>query len=618
MTAESLTDDRKESLRSLAGILDGFAHFDEGRPGAARARFQAAALASAREPTMEAGIAHRSLAEIDAMEGDLAGVEAHLKRAVTTFREVARLQRSLKVRAQEAEASCLLLGGEVMNRRGQSTAGDALLGRARVLLDRLGDERSGEAWLSTARLARLAGDPAGADKALSVAIDRYERAENVVGHAEGLIELAMLRRGQDADGALRMIDLAATMARDAGRIELLSRTLLARGMVLEDASSARDAYDEALQRALQSGSRPLAGLALVGLGTRGWEGGERALLAGVQVLLDCEHYPAFGLGLLRTGQHANRTGDPDLALAAAEAAWRVFRAMDPGEGLARVLRLVEQAFVQLRMPRALLTTVFARAALVGRKDPSAIALRDHYASRAPAAWVSKLAGSSRDALLSEARRALQAAVIPALRRFGLLASSFATAQGALDVIGVLAGVSTRAAARQLAPWSAQQIPNDLPPVEIQSVLGAQFAVRNRISVPVTPALTPSAQRGARPRRPLYDPDGRLAEIVAGSLDFVSDDPLARLPRVPGQGSGLSEDSEFPPDGSDDWRNEHTGEAPGEDRDDITEEAPRPAAPEERPRTFDPSGWNSLLGEGWAAGGGAPPDPRNEEEFPDDA
>jgi hypothetical protein len=204
-----------------------------------------------------------------------------------------------------------------------------------------------------------------------------------------------------------------------------------------------------------------------------------------------------------------------------------------------------------------------------------------------------------------------------LRRFGLLASSFATAQGALDVIGVLAGVSTRAAARQLAPWSAQPIPNDLPPVEIPSVLGAQFAVRNRISVPVAPALAPSAQRGVRPRRPLYDPDGRLAEIVAGSLDFVSDDPVVRQPRA--DQSSASAASEFPPDGSDDWRNEHTGDAPAgpDDRDEITEEAPRAPATEERPRTFDPSGWNSLLGEGWAAGSPTAKTPA-EEDFPDDA
>ena len=624
MVAEVGTVDRSTAIRTLSGLLDGLASLEDGRTGVARYRFQSLVAAGVREPSLEVGYAWRALAEIDTAEGDLAGAENNLKRAVNLFRELARLQPGARVRAQEAEASCLLLGGELMLRRGQTTAGEALLGRARVLLDRLGDERSGEAWLATARLSRLAHDRAGAESALSTAVERYERAENVIGHAEGLIELAMLRRSSDNTGALRMVDLAASMARDAGRVELLARVLLARGMVLEDQKAASEAYGESLERALQAGTRALAGLALVGLGSTGWDGGERPLLAGAQVLLDVEHYPAFGLALIRIGQHAIRVGDPELALAAAEAAWRVFRAMDPEEGLARVLRIVERAFVQLRMPRAVLAASFARASLIGRKEPSAVATRDFFASRAPPAWVAKLASASRDVQLGEARRALQTAVVPALRRYSLLASSFATAQGALDVIGVLAGVSPRAAARQLAPWTAQPIPQELPDPPVPDALGAQFDVRTRLSLSVPHSALPTSGLGTSPRlrRPVYDPDGRLAQMVSGSLDYVDTDGTRApaqggAPVAAGQPAASAADAfvgeEFPPDAAEEWSPSHddahrparapTGRTEDDERQEVTEETMRPWPKEHRmadvENTLDSTGWNRLLGDGWA-------------------
>ncbi|HMV66607.1 MAG TPA: hypothetical protein PKA64_07130, partial [Myxococcota bacterium] len=128
----------------LARLLDGFAAMDEGRTGDARYRLRQ--VAGLPEPSLEAGNAARSLAELEAMDGDLTGAEGHVKRAITAFREVARLQPSTRLRAQEGEATSLLLAGEIMLRRGQVAAGQALLGRARVIFERLGDERSAEAW----------------------------------------------------------------------------------------------------------------------------------------------------------------------------------------------------------------------------------------------------------------------------------------------------------------------------------------------------------------------------------------------------------------------------------------------------------------------------------------
>lgn len=592
-----------EEMRSLARLLDGIAAMDEGRTGNARYRLRQVVADGAAEPSLEVGHAARALAELDAMDGDLSGAEGHIKRAVTAFREAARVHPSSRVRAQEGEGASLLLGGEIMLRRGQTAAGDALLGRARVIFERLGDERSAEAWAATGRLARLPGDTAGAEAAWRTSIECYERAENVVGHAEGLVDLAMLRRSNDRSGALRMVDIAASMARNAGRVELLGRVMLARGMVVEDVHAAQDAYTEALERAQQAGSRALAGLALVGLGSRGWDGGERALLAGSQVLLDVEHYPGFGLSLLRIGQHGNQVGDPELALAAAEAAWRVYRTMDPVEGLARVLKLAEHAFTTQRMPRLLLTVTFARAAVIGRSEPAAVAVRDHYAARAPAAWVARLAGATRDTLLSEARKAIQQGLVPALRRFGLLASSFATAQGALDVIGVLAGVSPRAAARQLAPWAPQPVPNELPEAELPEELGAGFAVRTTVrwTVPQSPA--PAQTSPSRSRRPVYDPDGRLAEMVTGTLDFSALEEA--IPTGGGSRSAAEPVEEFPPDVAESpWSPGRRPGAAPEEPDEPTEETDRRKA--EEAGRFDPSGWNTLLGEGWLQNGGRRP------------
>jgi hypothetical protein len=487
----------------------------------------------------------------------------------------------------------LLLGGELLARRGMPGSGEALFARARVLLERLGDDRSAEAWGATGRLLRVAGDVDGAARAFEAALAGYDTARNVVGRAETLLELAQVRRGNEA--VVPMLDLALQMARDAGRGELCARILIARSTLLEDDQTAREALQAALEHALDVGARVLAGMALVALGSRGVEDAERALIAGSQVLLDAEHYPALGLGLLRVAQHAERSGDSDLAMAAIEAAWRVFRSTDPGEGVGAVLRVAESLFTHQRAVRSLLVTVFARAALVGRRDPHALVVRDWYANRAPPAMVARLASSARDQLLADARRAVQSAVLPSLRKFGLQASSFDTAQGAIDVLGVLAGVSPRASARQLAPLLNQPVPDALPEAELPAEIEAAFSVTTVARVTVNTDATPYV---GVTRSPIYDPDGRLAAMVRSGLSTASD--LLELPTRPADDAG--EDS-FPDDGgfltweggrpTDDnatraWLGvaEETGSrqrdrrqrARGERDEEVTEEIPAPAPP----------------------------------------
>jgi hypothetical protein len=228
--------------------------------------------------------------------------------------------------------------------------------------------------------------------------------------------------------------------------------------------------------------------------------------------------------------------------------------------------------------------------------------------------VARLASSARDQLLADARRAVQSAVLPSLRKFGLQASSFATAQGAIDVLGVLAGVSPRASARQLAPFQLQPVPEGLPEAELPAEIEAAFSVTTVARVTVNTDATPYV---GVTRSPIYDPDGRLAAMVRSGLSTASD--LLELPLRPAD--PVSEDS-FPDDGgfssweggrpTDDsgaraWlgaveetasrRRDRRLRARGERDDDDTEEVPAPAPPPpfERPSSSaaeDP-GWRSF-------------------------
>ena len=118
---------------------------------------------------------------------------------------------------------------------------------------------------------------------------------------------------------------------------------------------------------------------------------------------------------------------------------------------------------------------------------------------------------SRDKLLDETRTHLQKQIVPTLQRFGLRASSFATAQGALDVLGVLAGSSPRAVARKYAPIAAEEQVRSLPePGEEETApLPATLAV----SMTVEGGDSPKAARSG-----VYDPHGRLAAWVTSSVD----------------------------------------------------------------------------------------------------
>lgn len=584
-----------DGVVAIAELLEGLAASERGDLALAQARFERALRSNDGHASMETGHALRGLAELALLRGDLGTAEGLLKQAVTAFRDVARLQPTSRLRASEAEAGVLLLGAEVLLRRGTPANGEALLGRARALIDRLGDDRSAEAWSTAGRVALHLGDRDAAVAAFRAALTRYEEAENIEGHAEALLELALLERREDPEAALRTLHVAATMARTSGRPELLARVLLARAGIVEDGAGAQEALDEALERALRSGNRVLVGLILVavGAGGAGADGAERALLAGAQVLLDAEHYPGIALALVRIAEHGLLQGDGEVVLSACEAAWRIYRVIDPGPGLGRVLGLVRAAFELRREPASTLAAAFAHAAVVAVDEPHTLVLRDHYAQRSPQRWVAALSPLPRDALLGEARRALQASLAPALRRHGLLASSFATVQGALDALGVLTGVSPRAGARQLAPDTRSAAPTSLAPARLPDALSSLLEVRTTIRIDVPLAPLPAGE--PRARQQVFDPDGRLSDMVHATVTasgHAERAPVVENPRHEGFDESL-----FPPDEpvgptvGDGWAlpstwlpprpNAAVAEGLSGRRDDLTEEAVAPA-PVSRP------------------------------------
>jgi tetratricopeptide (TPR) repeat protein len=572
-----LTEPTTET-RQLARLLDGIVALEQGHLGIAKFRFDEIVGASKGKPQLEAGHAWRALAEISIRRGDVAGAEESLKHAVRAYREVARVDPTARARAGEGEGAALLLGAELLLRRGLTDASKQVLYRTAEVLAKLGDDRSAEAWAVTGRLALHLDRPQDADRAFQGALSRYEKVGNVSGHAEVLLEAAALKRDLgDVASASRMLDLAATMARNSGRLVTVARAHIGRAQLANDREGALEAWEAAFRAATSAGDVVTTGFALLGLGANGWQGGEQPLLAGSQLLLDGGHFPGLGLGLQRIGEYAVDVEEPEVALVACEGAWRVYRGFDPVDGLGRVLRVAVKAFAGMRQPRPTLVASFARAALVGQKVPHAVEVRDHYANLAPRALTMRLSMMPGEELVAESRKAIQQRIVPALRQFGLLAQSFATAQGALDVLGVMLGVSPRGAVRALVPAPDTDVPDTLGDPTLPDLEDLQFGRRTTLRINV--AVAADSALVDHTKSPVYDPEGRLAALASQSLVFVEDAPPTEESEGPPPQARTEIDELFPEDsGVLDWMKVSAGAAEWHSERSAGEaSAPEPAA-----------------------------------------
>lgn len=504
--------------RRLGELRDGFRAVASGDLGVARARFDAVLAAEMDGSSLACGFALRGLAELAVIAGDVVGAEKHLERAVNICREVGMSDSRLTVRANEGEGAALLALGELLARTGRTTQAQARFLQAGHAFKNLGDDRSAEVWAAAGRaLARVRQTDA-ARVNFTEALERYAAVGDTQGRAEVHLAFAEVWRIDGKLGhALAEVEQAEALVRGLGRPGLFARAQLAHAQLARDPSRALELLDGAVEAAASCGDACLAAFALLSKGdllSKRDEGGERELLGAAQIFHDRGHYSGLGLALLRIGQHGLRTHDTDLSLAAAESGWRVFRVTDPSVGLGQVLRVVVKTFTDLRNPFATFISACARAALVGDVQPNSVAVREHYRERAPAHWLTEVGRLDTDDLVHRARRQLQAALDPVLRGNGLNPSSFRNAQGAIDVLGVICGVSPRGAANALVPTRTFDVPTELPDAEPVD-LGRQddsSVARLSLAAPGHQAVTVEAHTL------LEDPSGRLAAWVESGVD----------------------------------------------------------------------------------------------------
>ena len=416
------------------------------------AEARAAYRAVLREPAVgldaDLAMAWRGLARLAVRDGDLAAAVSHFEQEVDTWRALADRDVAWTGAGAEAEAAAICRLAEIQLRRGYLEAAAPMFDRAFGLLVALEGRLTPEGWLLFAQLARHRAEKGLAARALDRAESGFRDAGDDSGYAETLLARAM---ADDVapEARLRRCERAEELARRTGRAELVSRTLL---LVDDDDPrpvAALDArFAEGAELALRAGDRALAALHQTRRARLRAGAGIPIALGAAQLLLEVEHYPALGDALLALVQCSVAAGEDEVALAGAEAAWRVYRTHDPDGAIDELLGDVATVFHRRRMARALWVVMAARFAR-DPHDAAIVAYRDAYGGRVPDSWHRRVEGLSPGDLTRDARRLVQRAILPVLKRYGLGPSTFASAQSALDAVGVVAGVSPRAWSRRL-------------------------------------------------------------------------------------------------------------------------------------------------------------------------
>ncbi|MFM2162009.1 MAG: hypothetical protein RLZZ383_1521 [Pseudomonadota bacterium] len=429
-----------------------------GRASDARAAYREVLRDGTGTADADVAMAWRGLARLAVRDGDLAAAVSHFEQEVDAWRALAARDAAWTGAAAEAEATAICRLAEIQLRRGFLEAAGPMFERAFGLLAALDGRLSPEAWLLLAQLARHRGDAELAARALDRAESGFRDAGDDAGYAETLLARA-IEEGTTAEGRARRSERAEALARRSGRADLASRALL-----LVDDDDPRPVarldlqFSEGAELAMRVGDRALAALHQTRRARLRAGAGIPIALGAAQVLLEVEHYPAIGDALLALVQCAVGAGEDEVALAGAEAAWRVYRTHDPDGAMDELLGAVAAVFHRRRMGRALWVVTAARHARTP-DDPAIAAYHAAHAARVPGSWHRRVEGMSAGDLTRDARRLVQRAILPVLKRYGLGPASFASAQSALDAVGVIAGVSPRAWSRRL--FSAEPLDVDV-------------------------------------------------------------------------------------------------------------------------------------------------------------
>ncbi len=471
------------------------------------------ALLQFRGPDLVLGEAHvhRGLASVELGMGDLSAAEQRLNDAIHCYREVRVIldrvdetgsARAHRDDAMEGEAAAQVLLGELLLRMGRETAAREARDWASAAYDAVGHRRSEAGLLAlTARLAMRDGELDQAGQAYGRALAIHERHDDKAGQAMVLGAMAEVARLEaDFPAAQAYLKRALTLAQQLGDPRTEARCLAGLGAVARqtgDAEAAELAYQQVLELAGQAGDQELQGFAHLNLGeVHSREGRPQALghlRDAVRMLGALGIHHAVAAAMLHTASHALAIRRYDVALAAAEAARRTWRGMDPVRGVGQALRLQVKALAGLREWRAVVTVAQVRADLVGDSQPHAAKVLAHYRERAPDEWKQAIDEASPVDRVQQSESFVRTALEPFLTRHGIELTDLGSTDMALTLLDLLATNDDPALRRDDLPDVALEEMEEVPPEEAFFVVVLDDAERGPNSFLTSPDFDTTPQ-----------------------------------------------------------------------------------------------------------------------------
>jgi len=447
-------DERLEAGRHH--LVNGERALQLGYPDDARAHFEAALL-QFRGPELRLGEAHalRGLGQLELSLGNLADAEARLNRAVDVYAELLQqlaeidpdgVSVDMKRRAQEGEIASLVLLGELKMRAGQPILARDILSSASRQAQVVGNWALRADVLTTeGRVALRTGEYDEAERDFRDAIAAHQTSANLEGEISAWLLLSELERLRGNLGRSRIaLDRARPLAEATGNDRLMGRVHHAlgalEGMALNP-GDARRHFEAALRLVRRAGDAEMEGYVLLGLGEVASRVGEGSalenLVDGARILGRLGHRHGVASALVRIGEHGIGIGEPELALAASEAARRLWEPIEPVRGVSQALRFITKALLALKHPKAALLVAVTREAVAGTVQPNARNVADYFRDRAPPEWVQGLEGQSKEQLLERTREVVERILRPILWAVDLDSMALGTVAGALAAVETL-------------------------------------------------------------------------------------------------------------------------------------------------------------------------------------
>lgn len=413
------------------------------------------ALLQFRGPDLRLGEAHalRGLAQVELGSGNLTLAEEIAEQALTAYRALRSQLQFLPAdlappelwrEVETGETSALVLLGDLLTRTGRLDDARGRLDDAATLLVESGGSPLGAVLTARGRLAMREGVLDRARVEFGRALEVYEAASDLVGQCSVQVSLCELERVRgDLPAADRAIRRAIELARGSLQPGLQGRALAALGgleLQLRRMREAREAYQAALPLIRAAGDHEIEGFALLGLGEiqsrEGDPDATNTLVEGARLVGRLGHTHGLAGALVRLAQHGIQLRDPQLALAAADSARRLYLATDPVRGVGQALRLEVKALSLLKEWPATVAAAHLRAAITGPTQPNALEVMAFYRARAPHPWLEELDRWSVGDLRTRTEMMIDEALADVLDALGLEPGQLGTIQGGLSIVGL--------------------------------------------------------------------------------------------------------------------------------------------------------------------------------------